>query len=113
MPISSIPRKDSGCFEDGDDDPLAGMANLFDVAMVFALALMVALVARLQVSDLLIRDEVTMVKNPGQPDMEIIVKKGQEISRYKASENTKGEGKGRRVGTAFELENGQIIYVPE
>jgi hypothetical protein len=54
-----------------------------------------------------------MVKNPGKPDMEIIVKKGQEISRYKASEKTKGSGKGRRVGTAFELENGQIIYVPE
>lgn len=99
--------------DEGDDDPLSGMANLFDVAMVFALALMVALVARLKVADLLIQNEVTMVKNPGQPDMEIIVKKGKEISRYKASENKQGSGKGRRVGTAFELENGQIIYVPE
>ena len=31
-----------------DDDPLSGMANLFDVAMVFAVALMVALVSRYQ-----------------------------------------------------------------
>jgi len=103
----------SGDFGIDDDDPLAGMANLFDVAMVFALALMVALVARLKVADLLTREEVTMVQNPGRPDMEIIVKKGQEITRYKASANKQGEGKGRRVGTAFEIENGQIIYVPE
>ena len=34
---------------DGDADPLAGMANLFDVAMVFAVALMVALVSYLRV----------------------------------------------------------------
>lgn len=113
MRNSTLRRGDSGSFDDADDDPLSGMANLFDVAMVFAVALMVALVARLQIADLLTRNEVTMVKNPGQPDMEIIVKKGQEITRYKASENAKGEGKGRRVGTAFELENGQIIYVPE
>jgi hypothetical protein len=113
MRDSPLRRTDMGAFDDSDEDPLSGMANLFDVAMVFAVALMVALVARLQVADLLTREEVTMVKNPGQPDMEIIVKKGKEITRYKASENTKGEGKGRRVGTAFELENGQIIYVPE
>jgi hypothetical protein len=113
MRDSPLGRTDSSSFDESDDDPLSGMANLFDVAMVFALALMVALVARLQVADLLIREEVTMVKNPGQPDMEIIVKKGKEITRYKASENTKGEGKGRRVGSAYELENGQIIYVPE
>jgi hypothetical protein len=111
---NKLRRMDStSTLDDSDDDPLSGMANLFDVAMVFALALMVALVARLKVGDLLTQDEVTMVKNPGKSDMEIIVKKGQEISRYKASEKTQGSGKGRRVGTAFELENGQIIYVPE
>ena len=29
MPSNAIPRKDSGCFEDGEDDPLGGMANLW------------------------------------------------------------------------------------
>jgi hypothetical protein len=53
-----------------------------------------------------------MVKNPGKQDMEIIIKKGREITKYKAGEGT-GEGKGRRIGVAYELENGQIIDVPE
>ena len=95
-----------------DADPLSGMANLFDLAMVFAVALMVALVSSFQISELLTQDEVTMVKNPGKEDMEIIIKEGSEITRYKGSEGA-GEGKGRRIGIAYELENGQIIYVPE
>ena len=99
-------------FDSDDTDPLSGMANLFDIAMIFAVALMVAMTTYFQVSELLTQDDVTMVKNPGKENMEIIIKKGKEISRYKAGKGT-GEGKGKRVGVAYELENGQIIYVPE
>jgi hypothetical protein len=88
------------------------MANLFDIAMIFAVALMVAMATYFQVSELLTQSDVTMVKNPGKENMEIIIKKGKEITRYKAGKGT-GEGKGKRVGIAYELENGQIIYVPE
>ncbi len=95
-----------------EDDPLSGMANLFDLAMVFAVALMVALVVRFEMVDLLTKDDVTIVKNPGTEEMEIIIKKGEKIEKYKATE-TAGEGRGRRVGIAYQLENGQIIYVPE
>ena len=88
------------------------MANLFDIAMIFAVALMVAMTTYFQVSELLTRDDMTMIKNPGKENMEIIIKKGKEITRYKAGQGV-GEGKGKRVGVAYELENGQIIYVPE
>jgi hypothetical protein len=98
--------------EGTDTDPLSGMANLFDVAMVFAVALMVAMVVRFRMVDMLTRDDVTIVKNPGKDDMEIIVKKGQDITKYKGSESA-GEGKGRRIGVAYELEDGRVIYVPE
>lgn len=99
-------------FDSEDLDPLTGMANLFDIAMVFAVALMVAMTTYFQVSDLLTRDDVTMIKNPGKKDMEIIVKKGKKIIRYKTGKGA-GKGKGRRIGVAYELENGQIVYVPE
>ena len=95
-----------------DTDPLSGMANLFDVAMVFAVALMVAMVINFRMTDMLTEDEVTIVKNPGREDMEIVVKKGREITQYKGSESA-GQGKGRRIGVAYELEDGRIIYVPE
>ena len=41
-----------------------------------------------------------------------MVKKGREITQYKGSEDA-GQGKGRRIGVAYELEDGRIIYVPE
>ena len=56
----------------------------------------------------------TMVKNPGKEDMEIIVKQGQNIDRYTPSDDQSKSGqRGKRVGIAYELENGEIIYVPE
>ncbi len=95
-----------------DEDPLSGMANLFDLAMVFAVALMVAMVVHFNMVDLLTKEEVTIVKNPGKENMEIIVKKGKTITKYKG-EQGKGKGKGKRIGAAYELESGEVIYIPE
>jgi len=99
---------------DGEEetDPLAGLVNLFDVAMVFAVALMVAFAIQSRMTEFLTAEDATFVKNAGKPDMEIIVKKDNKITRYK-SEQAEGTGKGRRVGIAYRLESGEIIYVPE
>lgn len=100
--------------EDDDGDPLAGLTNLFDIAMVFALALLVALAQRLEMSELLTERDVTIVKNPGTPEMEIVVKDGAEIKTYGVDDVSEQAGqRGRRVGSAFELEDGTIIYVPD
>ena len=95
-----------------DCDPLTGLINLFDAAMVFAVALMVAFVIRSQMTELLTSEDVTFVKNAGKPDMEIIVKKDNKVTRYKSEKST-GTGRGERVGIAYRLESGEIIYVPE
>ncbi len=98
---------------DQDDcDPMASLVNLFDAAMVFAVALMVAFAIQSRTTEFLTADDVTFVKNAGTPEMEIVVKKDNKITRYK-SEQTSGSGKGVRVGIAYQLENGEIIYVPE
>ena len=80
--------------------------------MVFAVALMVAFVIQSRMTEFLTAQDVTYVKNAGKPDMEIIVKKDNKVSRFQAEKKT-GSGKGERVGTAYRLENGEIIYVPE
>lgn len=95
-----------------DFDPRETLVNLFDVAMVFAVALMVAFVIRSQMTELLTSEDVTFVKNAGKPDMEIIVKKDNKVTRYKSEKST-GTGRGERVGIAYRLESGEIIYVPE
>ena len=97
-----------------DSDPMSVVSNLLDVAMVFAVALMVALVSRYNMTEMFSQEDFTMVKNPGKEDMEIITKEGEKINRYTPSEDNSDSGnKGKRVGTAYELENGDIIYVPE
>ena len=97
-----------------DNDPMSVVSNLFDVAMVFAVALMVALVTRYSMTEMFSQEDFTVVKNPGKENMEIITKEGEKINRYTPSEDQSQSGtKGRRVGVAYELENGEIIYVPE
>ena len=100
---------------DEEHDIMGSVANLFDVAMVFAVALMVALVSRYNMTEMFSTEDFTMVKNPGKENMEIISKKGQKIERYTPSQNQdpNNGAKGRKVGIAYELENGEIIYVPE
>jgi len=100
-------------FSDSEEiDPMGSLVNLFDVAMVFAVALMVAFVIQSRMTEFLTAEDATFVKNAGKENMEIIVKKDKKITRYK-SEKSSGSGKGRRVGIAYQLENGEVIYVPE
>ena len=70
-----------------DSDPMSVVSNLFDVAMVFAVALMVALVTRYNMTEMFSQEDFTMVKNPGKENMEIITKEGQKINRYTPSED--------------------------
>jgi hypothetical protein len=96
-----------------EEDPLAGIANLFDVSVVFIVGLMITLFSVYRMGDLVdAQSEVTMVKTNAQGEREIIVKKGTEITAYKVSGRT-ATGDGERLGTAYRLANGQIIYVPE
>ena len=98
-----------------DSDPMSVVSNLFDVAMVFAVALMVALVTRYNMTEMFSQEDFTMVKNPGKENMEIITKEGQKINRYTPYEDqdVKRGKKGKKVGIAYELDNGEIIYIPE
>ncbi|MDY6148559.1 MAG: DUF2149 domain-containing protein [Porphyromonas sp.] len=102
-------------FVDKDIDPSSLVSNLFDVAMVFAVALMVALVTKFSMTEVFSKEDYTVVKNPGKDNMEIITKKGEKIERYTPSDNqsSSDQNRGKRVGVAYQLENGEIIYVPE
>lgn len=100
---------------DEGDNPMGMLTNLFDVAMVFAVALMVAMVTHFNMSEIFSKEDFTIVKNPGADNMEIITKEGNEVKKYTPSdsESPTSGSKGRRVGTAYQLENGEIIYIPE
>ena len=96
-----------------EEDPLAGVANLFDMSVVFIVGLMITLFSVYKMADLVDpTSEVTVVKTNKQGMKEIVVKKGTKIDTYKVSKETMA-GNGERLGTAYRLASGEVIYVPE
>ena len=88
-----------------DTDPLTVVVNLFDVSMVFAVSLMVAMVMNMNMTEVFTQEDFSVVKNPGKENMEIITKKGGKIERYTPSneKTDKSSSRGRRVGVAYEM----------
>lgn len=96
------------------DNPMNSVGNVFDVAMVFSVALLLAVVMSAGLTELLTEQDITIVKNPGQENMQIIQKteEGIEIMEINAEEQI-GGGIGDILGTAYRLDDGRVIYVPE
>ena len=91
------------------------MVNLFDVSMALVVALILAAAGGgglAQIAAQMSQNDVTIVTNPGQPDMEMVVKRGKKIERLRASDE-QGWGRGQRLGTAYRLESGEVVYVPD
>jgi hypothetical protein len=92
------------------DDPILSVVNLIDVFLVIIAALLLA--AAVSPLSPLTHERVTMIKNPGAPNMEIVIKDGKKLERYRASEAI-GDGEGVKAGVAYRLQDGSMIYVPE
>ena len=92
-----------------DDDPVLSTINLIDVFMVVIGMLMIAVIDN--PVNPLAQDTLTIIRNEGRPDMEILTKDGQKLTRFKASGAT-GQGDGEKAGTAWRLKDGTMVYVP-
>lgn len=99
-------------FLEGDeaDDPLLSVVNLIDLFLVVIAVLMI-LIVRNPLNPFS-QDKVTVVENPGTPEMRITIKDGQELTRYDSTGQI-GEGKGVKAGITYRLPDGRMIYVPE
>lgn len=94
-------------------DPLSGVANLFDVSVVFIVGLIVALFGAFPLKELADpKSQVTVMKRSAKGELRILVKSGRRLESYKVG-SEQGEGTGKRLGTAYQLDDGQMIYVPE
>lgn len=96
--------------EDESLNPILSAVNLIDVFLVVIAALLIS-IAQNPLNPFNSED-VTVIKNAGKKNMEIIMKKGKKISKYK-SEGKIGEGEGEKAGVAYKLKDGSIVYVPE
>lgn len=96
--------------EDEELNPIVSAVNLVDVFLVIIAALLIALAQN--PLNVFSTEDVTIIKNAGKPNMEMIVKKGKEIKQYK-SNGAIGSGEGNRAGVAYKMADGSFVYVPE
>lgn len=93
-------------------DPMNGVANLFDVALVFIVALLLSLMSTFQVLDFFNPDSEITVMKKVKDQWQIITKKGKEVKVKKVTDKTVGGDEGFRLGTAYQLKDGRVIYIP-
>jgi hypothetical protein len=97
----------------GEDDPLAGVANLFDTGIVFALGFLVALVSALNLLTIFEpNSKVTISTENADGTLDVVVKDGQKTTVRRVTKQI-GSGDGTRLGVAYRLADGTVIYVPE
>jgi hypothetical protein len=96
--------------DEGDDDPILSVVNLIDVFLVVIAALMLA-IANNPLNPFT-SDKLTLIRNAGQPDMEIITRDGTKIERFRGA-GVVGSGKGVRAGVAYRMADGSLVYVPD
>jgi hypothetical protein len=94
------------------DDPILSVVNLIDIFLVVIAALLITVAQNPLLNPFASKQDVTVITDPGKPNMEITVKKGEKIERYKSS-GAVGSGDGEKAGVAYRMKDGSIIYVPE
>jgi hypothetical protein len=92
-----------------EDDPGAGLLNLFDVWIAFAAALVLAIVSYAQLA----KPSAITGQTTSQPSsLEAIRERQQALEHFRVSPQNAG-GDGQRLGVAYRLKSGEVIYVPE
>jgi hypothetical protein len=104
---------DSGGEGGSLEDPLSGVANLFDASVVFIVSMMIALFMAYDMMDLLDpKAEVSIVRKSSDGHIEIVTRSGKQV-RVQRVTDKKLQGEGERLGTAYRLKDGSTVYVPD
>jgi len=97
---------------DRNGDPLDGIVNLFIVAIVLAVGFLVAALAAAGLTGLLTNENMTIVTNPGTPEMQVIVKDAGTITKVDVESGAEVAGVGTLLGSFYRLTDGTVVYVP-
>jgi hypothetical protein len=96
--------------DDESLNPILSAVNLIDVFLVIIAALLITLAQN--PLNPFSSEDVTVIKNPGKKNMEIIIKKGKKIEKYQ-SDGKIGKGNGIKAGITYKLKDGSMVYIPE
>jgi len=87
-----------------DENPLDGVANLFDATIVLSAALMIALLARPLIGG------ASLGRLAGAAQREPVAEQREKLERFRLSDQTVG-GDGERLGIAYRLATGEVVCV--
>ena len=94
---------------DRGGDPLDGLVNMFDLGIVLAVAFLLAALQSVDLTDLLTKKDVTVVRTSGGGQT-IVVKRGQQLRTLRLSDR-RAQGTGERVGSVYRLSDGRLVFV--
>jgi hypothetical protein len=97
---------------DREGDPLDGLVNLFDLGVVLAVAFLLAALASLDLTGVLTRGDVTVVRS-GPEGSTVITREGEKLKRLRLQPGQRIAGSGTRVGTVYRLADGRLVYAEE
>ncbi len=93
------------------EEPATAVVNLFDVALLIGVGFLVVALSGFGLKELLSKGDLTIVKDPGGPNMELIQKKGDKIERLRNTGQRAQVG-GTPIGTVYRLDNGNVVWLP-
>ena len=91
-----------------EDDPGAGLINLIDVWVAFSFALILALISYLYQANILTPSDDA---DAAAALMEHL-KDPKKIPRFRSTDASLS-GEGARLGIAYQLRSGEVVYVPD
>ena len=115
MRPGAVRRLGAGNADSGRDagDPMASVANLLDIFLVFIVAMLLSFLSAFHLEELLSPDSsVTIVKQSAEGEITIVSKEATRIEAVRMTK-TEAEGRGTRLGVAYRLEDGSMVYLPD
>lgn len=96
--------------EDRAGDPLDGLVNLFDIGIVLSVAFLIAALSSLDLTSVL-TDPDKARSGQSVPADSVVVEPDSEVETIEIEPGQRVEGRGREVGTVYELEDGRTVIV--
>jgi hypothetical protein len=93
-----------------EDDPLDGMVNLFDLWMVFSIALLIVVASSSRQRGTRLAQGADSSHSKLAPEVSLQQARAIQHDRFSRE---KRDGSGERLGTAFRLASGEVVCVPD
>lgn len=98
--------------EDRAGDPLDGLVNLFDLGIVLSVAFLLAALSSLDLEAAVLgRDRAQSQRTA--PAGSVVIPRDAQVRRVELRADQRVVGRGRAVGTVYQLEDGRTIVVRE